>query len=362
MKTALAAAAIALTAQAAAAQANGWYTPYVKGLKALDAAKYADAAMLLERAVSEDPRSARNKYIEGVFRTDYLPYYYLAVAYSKLGALDKAKTNLAKAQPTVPPQLVAQFNEIQRALGAAPALAAVRTTTLPRATPPAARTRTAAQSRPPEDRREIAADVIVTNGQAVVRRAPDVAFVTVAIETRAKGPREAQQQNAAAANAVIRRLTDDGIAREAMRTLGVRLEQEFDTSPQGRRTPRDFVARNAIEVTIAEVGRAGEIADAAVQAGATAIDGIRFDLKDRAAAEREAMRLAVADARALADAAASGAGRAIDRVIKIESERDNGIAMPRAFAAARAADAAPTPIEPGNIEIRARVTLTASMR
>ena len=67
--------------------------------------------------------------------------------------------------------------------------------------------------------------------------------------------------------------------------------------------------------------RAGEIADAVVQGGATALEGIRFDSKDRAAAERDALRLAVADARARADAAAAGAGGSVDRILKIEDLR-----------------------------------------
>ena len=45
-------------------------------------------------------------------------------------------------------------------------------------------------------------------------------------------------------------------------------------------------------------------------------------LQDRAAVEREAVRLAVADARARAVAAAAGAGQTIDRVIRIEDSRD----------------------------------------
>ena len=61
--------------------------------------------------------------------------------------------------------------------------------------------------------------------------------------------------------------------------------------------------------------------DAVVQAGATSIGGVRFDLKDRAGAEREALRLAVADARARAEAAAAGAGRTIDRVLRIDDTR-----------------------------------------
>src|SRR5262249_21873019 len=148
----------------------------------------------------------------------------------------------------------------------------------------------------------------------------------------------------------------------AQRTLGLSLEQEFDTV-NGRRIARDFVARNTLELRIDDVGRAGEIADAVVQAGATALNGIRFDLKDRTAAEREALRAAVADGRARADAAAAGAGRTVDRVLKIQDSRtDGGPPRPVPIMMRAAEGAASTPVEPGLIEIRAFATITASMK
>jgi uncharacterized protein len=205
--------------------------------------------------------------------------------------------------------------------------------------------------------------VVVTVGDAVVRRAPDRAFVMVSVETRAKSPREAQRLNAEAMTAVQQRLAQARLPKEALRTTGYDLQQEFDFV-QGRRVPREFVARNGIEVRVDDVARTGEIVDAVVQSGATTVSGIRFDLQDRDGAEREALRLAVADARARADAAAAGAGRTIDRVLKIEDSRDGIIAPPRPIMTiARAAESvAQTPVEPGTIEIHARVTLTASMR
>lgn len=203
--------------------------------------------------------------------------------------------------------------------------------------------------------------VIVTTGAATVQRAPDVAFITVTVESRAKSPREAQQLNAESMAAVQRRLADARIAREALRTLGLSLDQEFDMA-NGRRTPRGFVARNVVEVRVDDVSRIGEIADVVVAAGATSLGGIRFDLRDRAAAEHEALRQAVQDARARADAAAAGAGRSIDRVLRIEDLRAE-IAPPRPIAFARAAESAPaTDVSPGTIDVHARVTLTVSIR
>ncbi|HTK27936.1 MAG TPA: SIMPL domain-containing protein [Vicinamibacterales bacterium] len=208
--------------------------------------------------------------------------------------------------------------------------------------------------------RSAAEPAIVTTGEATVRRAPDEAFVAVAAESRAKDPREAQRANAGAMAAVEKRLADLGIPRDALRTTGLRLEQEFDVA-NGRRIARDFLARNTLEVRVDEVARAGEVADAAVAAGATAIESIRFDLKERAAAEREALRLAVVDARARAEAAAAGAGRTLDRILRIE---EGGAARPgpRPMAFARAQADVATPIEAGPIEITSQVTLTVAIK
>jgi len=208
-----------------------------------------------------------------------------------------------------------------------------------------------------------ALNVVVTTGEAVVQRAPDRAFVTIGSEARAKTSRDAQRLNADTMTAVQQRLAQAGIAKDAVRTLGVDLQLEFDF-PQGRRVPREYVARNTVEVRVDDLAHVGDVLDAAVQAGATATGGVRFDLRDRSGAEREALRLAVADARARADAAAAGAGRTIDRIVKVEDTRESNVIVPRAMMAGLRVEAAqtPTPVEAGTIEIRARVTLTASMK
>ncbi|HKB14084.1 MAG TPA: hypothetical protein VKD69_25640, partial [Vicinamibacterales bacterium] len=122
---ALIATAIVATCAVVSAQANRWFDPYDRGRKAFDAGKYAEAVPLLERAVAADPKAAPNKIIEGVFRTDYFPYYYLALAYVELQQWDKAAQNLDKARPTLTRQQTATFNEaeskIKLALNTAPA-------------------------------------------------------------------------------------------------------------------------------------------------------------------------------------------------------------------------------------------------
>ena len=206
--------------------------------------------------------------------------------------------------------------------------------------------------------------VVIVHGEGVVRKAPDQALVRIGAESRARNPKEAQATNAEAMSAVQQKLTAAGLAKDAVRTVSVSLQQEFDYK-DGRQTPRGYVARNIIEVRVDDLARLGDVMDASVGSGATSIHGLRFDLKDRAATEREALTRAVADAMSRATAAAAGAKRSVERVVRID-ETPSGQFRPQPFAAPRmmAADAAPqtTPVAEGELEIRAQVTLTAVIK
>jgi uncharacterized protein YggE len=203
---------------------------------------------------------------------------------------------------------------------------------------------------------------IVTSGEAIVRRAPDQAVIYAAVETRARNPRDAQRQNAELMTAVQKQISDAGLGKDAVRTTGYSVQQEFEYA-NGRRVPREYVARNGVEVRLDAIERTGEILDLLVHAGATNVGGVRFDLKDRAAAEREALRLAVVDARGRADALAAGAGRAVDRILRIDDTRPQAPMPVRMEMMAKTADAAATtPIEPATVEIRAHVVLTVAIK
>ena len=204
--------------------------------------------------------------------------------------------------------------------------------------------------------------VVVTSGEAVVKRAPDRAFVAIAAESRARTSREAQRLNAEAMTAVVAKLKSAGLAQDAIQTISIDLQPEFDYA-NGKQTLRGYLARNAVEVRVDDLTRLGDVIDAAVGAGATSVSGVRFDLKERDAAEREALQRAVEDARSRASAAAAGAGMRADRILRIEEQRATIIPPPRPMMAMRAEAQAPsTPVVPGELEIRASVTLTTAIR
>lgn len=204
--------------------------------------------------------------------------------------------------------------------------------------------------------------IVVTTGASTVRAAPDRAVIALSTTARASSPVAAQRQSADAMAAVRKALAANGLTEQAVRTVRYDVQPLFDYV-NGKQVSRGYQASNGIEVRVDALDRVGAVLDAVVGAGATDVGGVRFDLRDRETLEREALKQAVAVARAKADAAAAGVGRAIDAIIRIEEsglQAESPQPVMMRMAAERVA-AEPTVVSPGEIEITARVTLTARL-
>jgi hypothetical protein len=203
---------------------------------------------------------------------------------------------------------------------------------------------------------------IIVSGEGVVKATPDQAWVRIGAESRSKSSKDAPQRNAELMTAVQQQLASLGIPKDAIKTVGIDLQLEFDYR-DGKQTSRGYVARNTIEVRIDDLAKVGGVLDAAVASGATTIHGLQFDVKARETIEREALTSAVGNAMAKANAIAAGAKRGVDRILRIEETFSGGGPQPMMERAVMmtAADA-PTPIEAGEIEIRAQVRLTVAIK
>jgi uncharacterized protein YggE len=208
--------------------------------------------------------------------------------------------------------------------------------------------------------------VIVANGEAIIKRAPDRAWLTVVTETRDSRADEARRRSAQIMTDVQSAIRRAGISEDAIRTTGFSLLPEMNYD-DGRGEIRGYVVRNQIEVQVDDLNRLGQVIDAAGTRSNTGLSiiGPRFGLKDELSAETEALRQAVRAARARAEAMAAGAGRSLGPIVRIEEHPDVRPFPPRpemmTMRMASAADTQ-TPITPGEIEVRAAVTLSAEIR
>ena len=207
--------------------------------------------------------------------------------------------------------------------------------------------------------------VLVTHGEATIRRAPDRAWLTVSTETRDVRAADARQKNADAMTAAQNALKGAGVPPDAIRTMAVSVTPEMDWN-NGRSTLRGYVARNQVEVRVDNLDKLSDTIDAvnAAKGVALTIAGPRFDLRDPRAAQAEALRAAVEDATARAQAMALGARRSVGPIVRIEDLNAGRMPQPVPFMAARTAMAAEpaTPVTPGEIDVHAEVQITFELR
>jgi uncharacterized protein YggE len=192
---------------------------------------------------------------------------------------------------------------------------------------------------------------IVVTGQGSARATPDRAQLSLGVSTDAKTASGALRANGAEIARVIAATKAHGIPSEDVQTEQVSLSLRFGESGD---TVVGYVATNSLSVVVRALPKVGPVIDAAVDAGANQVYGPNLVLADQQALYRQAMRAAIANARAKAAAIARAAGLALRRITEVV-ESGGPAPLP---ADAKTAPAASTPIEPGTQLVQATLTVT----
>jgi uncharacterized protein len=205
------------------------------------------------------------------------------------------------------------------------------------------------------------AKTITVTSTASVGTEPDEATVTVGISTQDPDSATALAQNGARVDDVVAALEAAGVAEEDVRTARLNL----DRRTINRKTPEEttvFVADSTLELTVRDLTAVGDAIQAAVEAGANQVRGVRFGVSDPSAARVEALEAAMQGARTKADAMAGAAGTQVTGVVLvIEEGARGGPVYEEAFRAALATDAAAQIVAPDSIDTSVTVTVTWSI-
>jgi uncharacterized protein YggE len=197
---------------------------------------------------------------------------------------------------------------------------------------------------------------ISVDAEGKVMAVPDVATLTVEVQTQAAQAAAAAQENARRADALLQALKKVLGPQDQLRTLSYRLIPVY--AAKSKHAPPEikaYRALNRLEVKVRDVPRLAGVIDTAWKNGAARINGPFWSHSRIEELQRQAAVDALGRARRLAEALAQAAGLKIKGVDKIST----GIRLlsPRpvgeAFMMAKAAP--PTPIEVGEEEIRAHI-------
>ena len=194
-------------------------------------------------------------------------------------------------------------------------------------------------------------DSITVSGNGSVIAVPTIAVLSLGADTRAASAKAALSANARQMRQVIAAVKAAG-GRE-VRTQSVSLSQVLGQSGE----PAGFAASNVVSATV-DVGRAGAVIDAAVDAGANQVNGPTMSVADVGKLYRQALKAAVGDARLSAETLAAAAGRPLGKVTSVVEI--GGVTPVSMFEKAASSDRG-TPIEAGTQQTTASVTVTFAL-
>lgn len=211
--------------------------------------------------------------------------------------------------------------------------------------------------------RDAGPPTIVVSGQAEVSARPDRAVVRLGAVAQAEQASAAQRQVNEAVGLAIDEIRTLGIADEQISTAAIDLSPVYAQSPDRpveepiERRIVAYRASNVLSIELNNLKQIGDVIDAAVAAGVNRIDSVSFELRDDTALRQRALRQAVQEARAEAQAMAEALDVQIEGVADA-FEGNVHIMQPRlALARSALAEDAGTPIRPGQVNVSASVTV-----
>jgi uncharacterized protein YggE len=207
-----------------------------------------------------------------------------------------------------------------------------------------------AQDVPPQDDKVTGISV---SGQGQVSGTPDLATVNLGVEASRDTVQAAREDAASAMEKVINTLKDQGVADEDIRTSYFSIYPRYDNNGQNI---TGFQVSNQLTVKIRDLSSVGGIIDEVVLAGGdlTRFQGIDFSIEDIKPLEEQARAAAVADLVDKANQLAALGGVNLGKPFFI-SETGGFSPLRMAYAESasfdQAAGAAPTNIQPGQVDV-----------
>ncbi len=197
-------------------------------------------------------------------------------------------------------------------------------------------------------------------GRGEVKIKPDMAYLTISVETTAKKASDAVRENAEKMRSVIDKLKSQIGKEDKITTTGYTLSPiyEYNDRIKGSQLA-GYKASNGVVVETKNLDELGKLIDSATQVGANRVDSLTFDTDKREEYRRQALTQAVQDAKSTADAVAKASGVKIVKILRISPSFEVPRPMVRelGFAKVAATQAAPTPIEPGELTVSATVNI-----
>jgi uncharacterized protein YggE len=188
---------------------------------------------------------------------------------------------------------------------------------------------------------------------------PDLATITLGVQTDGPTAAQALSANAAQMTKVVAALKKAGIAERDIQTSTLNVNPQYVYVENKPPRLNGYQASNQVTIQVRDLARLGQTVDATVNAGATNVGGISFGLQDPQVAEDAARLDAVKALQAKADLYARATGYRIVRLVSLGEGGGYTPAPPMPmYAMAKREMADSSPVSAGELKVRVDVSAT----
>ncbi len=202
------------------------------------------------------------------------------------------------------------------------------------------------------------ARTVSVNGSGKVTVSPDMATISVGVQTKDEEADKAMAENNVLIQAVMDTMAEFGIAAEDIKTTNFSVYPRNEYDKDGEIKATYFMVNNNVNVKVRDLDILGKVLAAVVESGANTVSGVNFDISDREAAYADAMALAVENAADRAGILVEAAGGKLGEVKTINAHISGGgvVYMERA-SMDMAMASSEVPISPGEMDLSVDVTV-----
>jgi uncharacterized protein len=221
-----------------------------------------------------------------------------------------------------------------------------------------------------DDTKETKTNQIHVSGSGTIKTTPDRCEISFSVVTKNPDVKAAQKENARKMDglmSVLKDPTKGNLTPAEISTSSYSISEVYSPDDSLKAKFGDNVTiyevSNTISVETSQLDSVGDLIDMAVANGANSISSLKFTLSKQKTAElrSEALKIAVEKARSDADATTSALGTGVGAVheVTVEDSYNPPVYYNQDFRTEKLVAAAPsTPIEPGSVDVSARVSVT----
>lgn len=213
---------------------------------------------------------------------------------------------------------------------------------------------------------EVQKNVINVVGSGEISVKPDIAYLSIGVQTEAATAKEAQSANAAKIAKLNTLLKDTWkINAKDIQTGQFYVQPNYTYTEKEGQKVKGYTAQHTLQVSYRDLDKIGQLLDAASTAGANVINNIQFATENPDQFEEQVIQKAMANANMKASAIAKAANRQVGIVLTVTQSSSGPAVYNQNYVMKEMAmdtAGASTQIEAGEIKVNTTLSVTYEMK